>query len=91
MDSRLLPQNKVLVSSDQLSKFCYFAWKSVPTIRALSLRMQVKHFGTELGLQNGWRMAEQRWKPRPLPQALHVSSSLRGGGHQALSKVVGVV
>ena len=35
IDSRSLPQNKVPIGSDQLSKFCYFVRKSVPTIRAL--------------------------------------------------------
>ena len=37
MDSRSLPQNKVSVGSDQLSKFSHFAWKSVSRIWALSL------------------------------------------------------
>ena len=37
MDSRVLPQNKALVGSDQLSKFHHFARKSMSTIQALLL------------------------------------------------------
>ena len=40
MNSRLLPQNKASFGSDQLAKFCRFVWKRVPTIRALSARME---------------------------------------------------
>ena len=40
-DSRSLPQNKALVGSDQLSKFCQFAHKSIPMIQALSSRTKV--------------------------------------------------
>ena len=40
MDLRLLHQNKISVGSDQLSKFHYFAQKSVPTIRQLLLQME---------------------------------------------------
>ena len=36
MDSRSLPQNKAPFGLNQLSKFCYFARKSLPTIWTLS-------------------------------------------------------
>ena len=35
-----LPQNKALLGSDQLSKFCHFARKHVPLIRAFSSQME---------------------------------------------------
>ena len=36
IDSRSLPQNRAPFGSNQLSKFCYFAWKYASLIRALS-------------------------------------------------------
>ena len=40
MDSRSLPQNKAPFASDQMTKFCRFAHKTVLTIQALSSWME---------------------------------------------------
>ena len=40
IDLRSFSQNKALVGSDQLLKFCHFAWKSVPTMQTLSWQMK---------------------------------------------------
>ena len=40
MDSRSLPENKATFGFDLFTKFCYFAWKSVPMIWALSSQMK---------------------------------------------------